>query len=264
MSSSARVQEMPIPALNVTHGGAAACTACPRAAFFQVRVERPPGHTSRRANACATDLVEVIEQTRAWARDRHLTGGWLTVLAIDPYALPRLAALGIPEPGFAFYSAPVTATPITAALSPDYPPPWARSAPDHEERGYLWPPWGPFLSPLFKNSPRPLWPVASGTGDKADTRCSLAHRIQAGELITSINFLALCPVAAVGADGRDAPQVPLSPTSPRSWISARRSASSSRWCRAGRPTRARTRRRWLSASRTTTARHGSRPPGRSR
>jgi hypothetical protein len=124
MSSSARVQEMPIPALapNVTQGGAAACTACPRAAFFQVRVERPSGHARRRANACATHLVEVIEQMRAWARDSHLTGGWLTVLAVDPYALPRLAALGIPEPGFAFYSAPITSAPITAALSPDYPP----------------------------------------------------------------------------------------------------------------------------------------------
>jgi hypothetical protein len=97
---------------NVTPGGAAACNACPRAAFFQVRVEWPPvqpGHTHRRANACAGHLVEVIEQLRAWARDSHLTGGWLTVLAIDPYALPRLAALGIPEPGFVFYSAPVSA-----------------------------------------------------------------------------------------------------------------------------------------------------------
>ena len=104
---------MPAPVPNVTSGGAAACDACPRAAFFQVRIEGPPGHerTRRRANACATHLVEVIERLRAWAGDSHLAGGWLTVLAIDAYALPRLAALGIPEPGFAFYSAPITAAP---------------------------------------------------------------------------------------------------------------------------------------------------------
>ena len=104
---------MPALAPNVTPGGAAACNACPRAAFFQVRVEWPPGHehTRRRANACAGHLVEVIEMLRAWAWDSDLTGGCLTVLAIDPYALLRLAALGIPEPGFAFYSAPVSAAP---------------------------------------------------------------------------------------------------------------------------------------------------------
>ena len=71
----------PVPVPNVTPGGAAACNACPRAAFFQVRAEWPPssGHTRRRANACASHLVEAIEQLRAWARDSHLTGGWLTV-----------------------------------------------------------------------------------------------------------------------------------------------------------------------------------------
>jgi hypothetical protein len=120
MSSPARAEEMPMPALvpNVTPGGAAACNACPRAACFQVRVEGSPGHACRRENACASHLVDVIDLLRAWARDRRLAGGWLTVLAIDPYALPRLAALGIPEPGFAFYSAPITATPVTAALLP--------------------------------------------------------------------------------------------------------------------------------------------------
>jgi len=107
---------MPAPVPNVTPGGAAACNVCPRAAFFQVRVEWPRGHkhTRRRANACASHLVEVIELLRAWARDSHLTSGCLTVLAIDPYALPRLAALGIPEPGFAFYSAPITATAVAS------------------------------------------------------------------------------------------------------------------------------------------------------
>jgi hypothetical protein len=119
----------PVP--NVTPGGAAACSECTRAAFFQARVEWPPGYapsrehgrehgrelTGRRANACASHLVEVIQLLRAWARGSHLTGGWLTVLAIDPYALPRLAALGIPEPGFAFYTAPITQPPVASQLS---------------------------------------------------------------------------------------------------------------------------------------------------
>ena len=178
MSSPARAEKMPMPALvpNVTSGGAAACNACSRAGFFQVRVEWPPGHehTRRRANACASHLVEVIELLRAWARDSHLTGGWLTVLAIDPYALPRLAALGIPEPGFAFYSAPVTATPVTAALPEDY---------EHVQHSIVksvdtcGPQGGHFYPLSSKTAPRPLRPVASGTGDKADARCPQARRI---------------------------------------------------------------------------------------
>jgi hypothetical protein len=104
---------MSAPAPNITPGEPTACSACTRAAFFQARVEWPPGkeQARRRANACAGHLVDVIQQLRDWARDSQLPGSWLTVLAIDPYALPRLAALGIPEPGFAFYSAPISATP---------------------------------------------------------------------------------------------------------------------------------------------------------
>ena len=107
----------PVP--NVTPGGAATCSECSRAAFFQARVEWPHGreHSGRRANACASHLVEVIQLLRTWARGSHPAGGWLTVLAIDPYALPRLAALGIPEPGFAFYTAPVTQPPVASQLS---------------------------------------------------------------------------------------------------------------------------------------------------
>lgn len=108
----------PVP--DVTPGGAVTCSECTREAFFQARVEWPPGreHTQKRANACASHLVEVIELLRTWARGSHLTGGWLTVLAIDPYALPRLAALGIPEPGFAFYTAPITQAPFGRPAAP--------------------------------------------------------------------------------------------------------------------------------------------------
>ncbi len=90
---------------------AVACTECDRMASFQARVEYPAGSEfiRRRATACSGHLIDIIERLRSWARAQHLaTGGWLTVLAIDPYALPRLAALGITDPGFAFYCAPVT------------------------------------------------------------------------------------------------------------------------------------------------------------
>jgi hypothetical protein len=97
---------------------AVACIACARAAFFQARVESPAGREFilRRANACASHLVDVIQQLRTWACTHDVACGSLTVLAIDPYALPRLAALGIADPGFAFYSAPIT-QPIGAALA---------------------------------------------------------------------------------------------------------------------------------------------------
>ena len=90
---------------------AVACTECTRAAFFQARIEYPAGpeFVRYRANACSSHLIDIIQGLHSRARARQLTaGGWLTVLAIDPYALPRLAALGITDPGFAFYSAPVT------------------------------------------------------------------------------------------------------------------------------------------------------------
>jgi len=92
---------------NLTPTGAVACLLCPREAFFQARVEwaAGPERTRRRANACASHVIDAIQLLRAWGHDSALTGGWLTVLAIDPYAMPRLAALGIADPGFIFYSA---------------------------------------------------------------------------------------------------------------------------------------------------------------
>jgi hypothetical protein len=105
---------MPVFAANVTARGAAACSACTQEAFFQARIESPAGrwhtrwHTRRRANACASHLVEVIQALCSWAQASHLTAGCLTVLAIDPYSLPRLSVLGITDEGFAFYSAPIT------------------------------------------------------------------------------------------------------------------------------------------------------------
>jgi hypothetical protein len=89
---------------------AAACATCTRAAFFQARVEYPPGHDfiRRRANACSSHLVEIVQALRGWARAGQLAGGMLTVLAIDPYALPRQKALGVADPGLVFYSVPIS------------------------------------------------------------------------------------------------------------------------------------------------------------
>jgi hypothetical protein len=107
---------MPVftPIQTMTADGAVMCSACPRAAFFQARVELPTGgeHIRRRAASCATHLVDVIQLLSSWAWASRLASGWLTVAAIDPYAQPRLATLGAVD-GFAFYSGPI------ASLGPD-------------------------------------------------------------------------------------------------------------------------------------------------
>jgi hypothetical protein len=94
------------------------CSACPRAAFFQAHVESPAGHEFilRRANACASHLVDVIVQLRAWATGNDVSRGWLTLLAIDPYAIPRFAAMNVVDQGFAFYTAPI-AEPIAVPFT---------------------------------------------------------------------------------------------------------------------------------------------------
>src|ERR1700677_3811558 len=100
---------------NLATREAAACGECGREACFQARVDPAAGHehAARHANACASHLVEVIQMLRAWASSSRLAGAWLTVLAIDPYAISRLAE-GVTDHGFAFYSAPVTQSDMTA------------------------------------------------------------------------------------------------------------------------------------------------------
>lgn len=105
---------MTVTLRDATSTAAIACTVCTRAAFFQARVEWAAGapgrdRVRRRANACASHVIDAVQLLRAWGHDSELAGGWLTVLAIDPYAMPRLAALGIADPGFVFYSARLTA-----------------------------------------------------------------------------------------------------------------------------------------------------------
>jgi hypothetical protein len=101
---------------NLAPREAAACGACSREACFQARVDPAAGHehAARHANACASHLVEVIQMLRAWASFSRLADGWLTVLAIDPYAISRLGAEGVTDHGFAFYSAPISRPGVAA------------------------------------------------------------------------------------------------------------------------------------------------------
>jgi hypothetical protein len=115
------IQPLAIP--TVVPKRAVACAVCTHAAFFQARIEYPPGpeFIRQRANACSGHLVDIIQLLQAWTRARQLTSGsWLTVLAIDPYALPRLAALGVSDPGFAFYSAPIARFGATTRREEEY------------------------------------------------------------------------------------------------------------------------------------------------
>jgi hypothetical protein len=95
---------------------AAVCAVCSRVACFQARLEAKAragqagagglctgsdgagragtSQVGRRSNACASHVVSVIQDLSAWFADRDLAGGLLTVLAIDPYALPRQAGRG--------------------------------------------------------------------------------------------------------------------------------------------------------------------------
>lgn len=90
-------------------GACQADSGCERVACFQALVEATAGHKEigRRANACGRHLADVVQALSAWARDSVITEGWLTVLAVDPCALPRPDTPGGPprpaENGFAFY-----------------------------------------------------------------------------------------------------------------------------------------------------------------
>lgn len=93
---------------------------CLRAPCFQVQLEASrPQQAHRQANACAYHVTEVIQGLRAWAGERDLAGGQLTILAIEPAAGGRQPA----EPagsgqenqpglrGFAFTTMPLTSIP---------------------------------------------------------------------------------------------------------------------------------------------------------
>jgi hypothetical protein len=97
------------------------CDADPNCAHvpcFQVRLEAAQ---PRQSNACAYHVADVIQALRAWAGQRTLVDGQLTILAIEPAAGGRQAGgpdqAGPVQPGgpdriglrgFAFSTIPLT------------------------------------------------------------------------------------------------------------------------------------------------------------
>ena len=91
---------------------------CVHVPCFQVQLEASrPQRAHRQSNACAYHVAEIIQALRAWAGNRGLVDGQLTVLAIELAAGGRqpggLVDLGAPDRsdlhGFAFSTIPLTA-----------------------------------------------------------------------------------------------------------------------------------------------------------
>ncbi len=60
---------------------------CTHVPCFQVQLEAAsPRQSHRQANACAYHVADVIQALRAWAGERGLMRGQLTILAIEPAA----------------------------------------------------------------------------------------------------------------------------------------------------------------------------------
>lgn len=108
---------MTLPEDRASTGKCDADTKCLHVPCFQVQLEASrPRQAHRQANACAYHVAEVIQALRAWAGERDLAGGQLTILAIEPAAGGRQSA----EPagsgpenqadlrGFAFTTMPLT------------------------------------------------------------------------------------------------------------------------------------------------------------
>jgi hypothetical protein len=86
---------------------------CAHVPCFQVRLEAAQ---PRQSNACAYHVADVIQALRAWAGQRTLVDGQLTILAIEPAAGGRQSG-GPDQPdgpdriglrGFAFSTIPLT------------------------------------------------------------------------------------------------------------------------------------------------------------
>jgi hypothetical protein len=100
----------------VPAGRCDADATCLHAPCFQVQLDASrPRQAHRQANACAYHVTDVIEALRAWAAERDLAGGQLTILAIEPAAGGRVPgragqARGAGQPelrGFAFSTIPL-------------------------------------------------------------------------------------------------------------------------------------------------------------
>jgi len=79
---------------------------------FQVQLEASrPRQAHRQANACAYHVPDVIEALRAWAGERDLADGVLTILAIEPAAGGRVPGQPGSLRGFAFSQIPLGSVP---------------------------------------------------------------------------------------------------------------------------------------------------------
>jgi hypothetical protein len=122
---------------------AGTCDADPNCAHvpcFQVRLEASqPLQSHRQSNACAYHVADVIQALRAWAGQRVLVDGQLTILAIEPAAGGRQpsgpggadqagGADQIGLRGFAFSTIPLTPPqrrdPEASVGSPAAPAEW--------------------------------------------------------------------------------------------------------------------------------------------
>jgi hypothetical protein len=108
-----------IPADNdASTGTCDADPQCVHVPCFQVQLEASrPQRAHRQSNACAYHVAEIIQALRAWAGNRGLVDGQLTVLAIELAAGGRQpggpGGAGAPDRsdlhGFAFSTIPLTA-----------------------------------------------------------------------------------------------------------------------------------------------------------
>jgi hypothetical protein len=102
-------------------GSTGTCDADPQCVHvpcFQVQLEASrPQRAHRQSNACAYHVAEIIQALRAWAGNRGLVDGQLTILAIELAAGGRQpggpVGPGAPDRsdlhGFAFSTIPLTA-----------------------------------------------------------------------------------------------------------------------------------------------------------
>jgi hypothetical protein len=90
---------------------------CAHVPCFQVQLEASrPEQAHRQSNACAYHVADVIQALGAWAQERGLVDGQLTILAIEPAAGGRqpggLGGWDGPDGrdlrGFAFSTIPLT------------------------------------------------------------------------------------------------------------------------------------------------------------
>jgi hypothetical protein len=106
-------RDMIPPGDRASTGGCDADTMCLHMPCFQVQLKASrPRQAHRQANACAYHVPDVIEALRAWAWERDLAGGQLTILVIESAAggsMPdQPGGPGQPElRGFAFSTIPL-------------------------------------------------------------------------------------------------------------------------------------------------------------